>query len=79
MIGKRFGRLVVTKLSPNTSGKRKRLMYYCDCDCGKKNVEIIGEKLRSGHTRSCGCLRSETASNLKKNSIIMNLKIMVSE
>ena len=66
MIGKRFGRLVVTKLSPNTSGKRKRLMYYCDCDCGKKNVEIIGEKLRSGHTRSCGCLRSETASNLKK-------------
>ena len=26
MIGKRFGRLVVTKLSENVSGKRKRLM-----------------------------------------------------
>lgn len=66
MIGKRFGRLIVTKLSPNTSGKRKRLMYYCDCDCGKKNVEVIGEKLRSGHTKSCGCLRSETTVKLNK-------------
>lgn len=66
MIGKRFGRLVVTGLSEKTSGKRKRLMYYCDCDCGNKNVEITGEKLRSGHTKSCGCLHKETASVIHK-------------
>lgn len=66
MIGKKFGRLTVTGLSPNTSGKRKRLMYYCDCDCGTKNIEVIGEKLRSGSTRSCGCLRKETSSKTHK-------------
>lgn len=66
MIGKRFGRLVVTAISPNTSGKRKRLMYYCDCDCGEKNVEIIGEKLRNGHTKSCGCLKRDMASATHK-------------
>lgn len=66
MIGKRFGRLVVTAISPNTSGKRKRLMYLCDCDCGKKNVEIIGEKLRNGHTKSCGCLKRDIASTTHK-------------
>ena len=59
MIGKKFGRLLVTRLSENTSGKRKRLMYYCDCDCGSKDVEIVGEKLRNGHTKSCGCLLRE--------------------
>lgn len=64
MIGRRFGRLVVTALSENTSGKRKRLMYYCDC--GRKNIEIIGEKLRSGHTKSCGCLNKEIASIIHK-------------
>lgn len=66
MIGKRFGNLVVTSISKNTSGNRKRLMYYCDCDCGKKNIEIMGEKLRSGATKSCGCLRIKTASNIHK-------------
>lgn len=66
MIGKKFGRLTVIGLSENTSGKRHRLMYYCDCDCGNKNVEIVGEKLRSGHTRSCGCLVKEQAHNVHK-------------
>ena len=53
MIGKRFGRLVVTRLSENTSGKRKRLMYYCDCDCGRKDVEMLGKNL--------GLVRQEVA------------------
>ena len=66
MIGKRFGRLVVTRLSENTSGKRKRLMYYCDCDCGKKDVEVVGEKLRNGHTKSCGCYAKDRASETHK-------------
>ena len=66
MIGKRFGRLIVTRQSENRSGKRKRLMYYCDCDCGKKDYEVVGEALRSGHTKSCGCLKNDTASSVHK-------------
>ena len=66
MIGKKFGLLTVMALSKNRSGKRKRLMYLCDCDCGNKNVEVIGEHLRSGHTLSCGCLQKKIASYTHK-------------
>lgn len=59
MTDMRFGRLVVTGLSEHRSGKRKRAMYYCDCDCGTKHIEVIGESLRSGRTKSCGCLKME--------------------
>lgn len=62
MVGRKFGKLLVVSLSPNTSGKRRRLLYCCNCDCGKTNVEVTGEKLRSGATKSCGCLVKETAS-----------------
>lgn len=56
----------MTRLSENTSGKRKRLMYYCDCDCGKKDIEVVGERLRAGRTKSCGCLAKEVASTIHK-------------
>ena len=67
LTGQRFGRLVVKGLSDRTSGKRKRTMWLCDCDCGTKDIHIMGEKLRSGHTRSCGCLIKIVASIKKKN------------
>lgn len=66
MIGKRFGRLTVTRLSENRSGKRGRLMYYCDCDCGTKDIEVVGEALRSGHTTSCGCVQKERVKESHK-------------
>lgn len=58
MIGKKFGRLTVTKLSKNRSSDG-RLMYYCDCDCGTIDVEVRGKSLRNGTTQSCGCLHRE--------------------
>ena len=74
MIGRKFGKLTVISLSPNvTNDKRKRLKYYCNCDCGNTNVEIIGEKLRSGHTKSCGCLKSETTRLIRKKYNKYNL------
>ena len=66
MIGKKFGHLTVTRLSEHRSGKRKRLMYYCDCDCGTKDYEVVGEHLRSGHTQSCGCLQREILASERK-------------
>ena len=33
-------------------------MWLCLCDCGNQ-CRVIGESLRSGNTRSCGCLRKE--------------------
>lgn len=36
--------------------------WECQCDCG--NIFIaLGENLRNGHTKSCGCLRGNSGRN----------------
>lgn len=59
LTGERFGRLTV--LSPIKKEKYESLRYRCLCDCGKETVVEAG-LLRSGSTRSCGCLRREYMS-----------------
>ena len=58
MVGKRFGRLVV--LSPFDTPKRGSY-WLCECDCGKTKA-VSGKSLRTGHTKSCGCLHDELSS-----------------
>lgn len=50
----RFGRLTALRPVP---GKRYHgfVVWECICDCGKK-VRVASGMLRSGNTRSCGCL-----------------------
>lgn len=51
--GLKFGRLLVVGYSGKfASGGTK---WECDCDCGNKTY-VTGSSLRSGATRSCGCL-----------------------
>lgn len=57
--GDRFGRLTVTG-PENRLGARGQRAVLCRCDCGAEKT-IALDKLRSGHTQSCGCLRAETA------------------
>lgn len=54
--GHRFGALLVLEKaeSPDTQSR-----WRCRCDCGETAV-IRGTTLRTGHTRSCGCLRKTT-------------------
>lgn len=61
MIGKKFGRLTVLKYAGDEYiGLDNNSKYICKCDCG--NIAIVGQnKLKSGHTQSCGCLRKEKA------------------
>lgn len=55
--GQRFGRLTVLKR--NGSDSSKGAMWDCRCDCGVvKNVSA--HALKSGNTKSCGCIRLET-------------------
>lgn len=43
-------------------------MWNCVCDCGNKSL-VLSSYLRSGHTRSCGCLRLKSSKvNLKKEN-----------
>jgi len=59
-IGRRFGRLVaLSEHTERTSSRGIRLI--CQCDCGAIGV-FAASNLRSGFTRSCGCLKSEIIS-----------------
>ena len=62
LVGRRFGRLVVLERAPMVRQYKYRNMYgwICKCDCGEV-VEIGQSYLTSGKTKSCGCLRRETA------------------
>lgn len=56
MLGKKFGRLTVLKeLSKRT---REHKVYVCMCDCGFSTT-VVGSSLRSGNSRSCGCVKVE--------------------
>lgn len=61
LTGQRFGRLQVIEFDHmEKHGKHKRPFWKCLCDCG--NTKIVGSNsLRTGSTRSCGCLRKELA------------------
>jgi hypothetical protein len=58
LVGKRFGRLVVVKIIESNREKRKRVKWFCRCDCGTTK-KVLGESLRSGDSRSCGCFAKE--------------------
>lgn len=62
MIGRKFERLLVI----NVAGKSgTKLLYTCECDCGAI-VQVVGEQLRSGKTKSCGCYQREQTSKSNK-------------
>lgn len=56
LTGQRFGRLTVLERAKND--KLGRARWLCRCDCGKEKI-VSGTNLRSGQTRSCGCLSKE--------------------
>lgn len=61
LTGMRFGRLVVVSRAGTVKGKAT---WNCQCDCGGVSV-VPTTHLKSGNTKSCGCLRAD--SNTFKN------------
>lgn len=57
LAGQRFGRLAVERRGP--SDPHDGAQWWCRCECGKE-VLVVASSLRSGRTRSCGCLFDET-------------------
>lgn len=53
MRGDKFGRLTVR--SESEKSRSGRVQFNCACECGN-SVVVNSHYLRTGHTRSCGCL-----------------------
>lgn len=61
--GKKFGRWRVIALHPERMryGKARlavAALWMCRCDCGAERL-VLGNNLRAGHSKSCGCLSRE--------------------
>jgi hypothetical protein len=54
LIGQKFGRLTVTEFAYSKINR----YWKCVCDCGN-TVIVNGQSLRSGKTRSCGCISNK--------------------
>lgn len=61
LTGQRFGRLVA--LSQTDMRKYGNVVWECKCDCGSLTY-VASNSLTCGNTRSCGCLRKETAAQI---------------
>ena len=68
LTGKRFGRLLVVRQAESkrapcgTVSKR----WFCICDCGTEIVAYQGNLIKPRNTKSCGCLRRDISSTIRK-------------
>ena len=56
IVGQTFGKLYVKSATNTFRGGR---IYLCDCECGTTDFEVNRSNLITGHTSSCGCLKSK--------------------
>lgn len=69
LTNQKFHKLTVIRRGPNS---KKITRWYCDCDCGSKDVLVSRSSLINGTTKSCGCLKRETIRKLKMTHGIHN-------
>ena len=65
-IGERFGRLIVLDRRENKKGPH--VLCSCRCDCGTEIITRLN-RLISGDTKSCGCLKRELARSMVKKGL----------
>lgn len=58
LVGKRFGKLVVTECTQQTQNRYR--VWRCRCDCGGE-ILVNTKRLKSGTVRDCGCVPRTTA------------------
>ena len=67
LTGDTYGRLTVIELSEKRSPS-KHVMWVCQCECGN-TIIATSNHLRTGTTKSCGCLNKETRANLCRSRV----------
>lgn len=53
LIGQKFNKLSVIQRAKNS--KSGNIRWLCKCECGKYTI-VSSQNLKTGHTKSCGCL-----------------------
>lgn len=71
LTGQKFGRLTPLKF---LRIEKHKAIWLCQCDCGNF-IEVRWVELTKGHTKSCGCLRKETCSNINKTHNKTNTRL----
>ena len=66
IIGEKFSRLTVIDITDER--KDGGVVWLCQCECGNI-IKCNTKSLRSGNTRSCGCLQKEIISNRRKKDL----------
>lgn len=67
--GKDYGFLHVERIASIEERPRQDRGVYWNCTClkcGRKNVIVLGDYLRNGDTKSCGCIISYNENKIKK-------------
>lgn len=72
LTGKKFCRLtVLRRIEDYVDEKTGRhyVQWECQCSCEEKTIiNVLGDNLRNGNVKSCGCLRSENLKKIRKEN-----------
>lgn len=72
LTGQRFGRWTVIEQAPPGEGYSTR--WLCECDCGTIKT-VDSQLLRSGRSKSCGCLCNEMRMQSPRTLIDADLRL----
>jgi len=67
LVGLKFGNLLAIEKTEKRN-KRGDVLYKCQCDCGKITY-VTATNLKSGNTKSCGCMIAKNASLYNRKEI----------
>jgi hypothetical protein len=62
---------IIKELNKSKKGER---MFLCQCDCGNETTLSLGT-IRHGNTKSCGCLKIKTSSELLLKHSLSNHRL----
>ena len=72
LVGQRYGKLTVLSFAGRRpSGKQKKTVWLCRCDCGNEKV-IVGAEMKNGHTTSCGCVHKKMVGDINRKHNLAN-------
>lgn len=68
LLNQKFGKWTVIAVAEN--GYDNRSNWLCKCDCGTER-KILGQALKAGQTKSCGCIQREDLTGKKFGRLIV--------